>query len=159
MRAVMRRRTLTASLFLLLCGSPADAQQRETPYWAAIRAEELNMRVGPSAEFPIVWVYRRPGLPLKVLRLREGWRLVEDPDGARGWVVARLLEDERGVIVTGKGYAPMRSEPGGAGDLRWRVEPGVVARLDECDGNWCRIRIGERRGWIEAARLWGDESP
>ncbi|WP_216074561.1 SH3 domain-containing protein, partial [Acinetobacter baumannii] len=51
-----------------------------------MRAKEVNMRVGPSPEFRIAWVYRRPGLPLKVLRMREGWRLVEDPDGARGWV-------------------------------------------------------------------------
>lgn len=145
---------------LLLFAVPAEAQQRETPYWATIRAEELNMRVGPSAEFRIAWVYRRPGLPLKVLRLREGWRLVEDPDGTRGWVVARLLEDERGVVVTGNGYAEMRAEPSAASDLRWRLEPGVIARLETCEAGWCRIRVGdEYRGWVAADRLWGDEEP
>lgn len=116
------------------------------------------MRVGPSAEFRIAWVYRRPGLPLKVLRMREGWRLVEDPDGERGWVVARLLEDERGVIVTGEGHAALRAEPDASAELRWRLEPGVVGRLETCEAGWCRITVaGTYRGWVAADRLWGDE--
>ena len=97
--------------FLLLAtvAVPARAQERETPYWASIRATVLNMRVGPSADYKIDWVYRRPGLPVKVVRVMEGWRLIEDPDGARGWVVARLLSPERGAIVIGEGLADMRA--------------------------------------------------
>ena len=87
--------------FLVLLGlaSTVQAQDRDVPYWATIRASELNMRVGPSADYRIDWVYHRPGLPVKVVRLMEGWRLIEDPDGARGWVVARLLSPDRGAIV------------------------------------------------------------
>ena len=111
---------------------PARAQERETPYWASIRATVLNMRVGPSADYKIDWVYRRPGLPVKVVRVMEGWRLIEDPDGARGWVVARLLSPERGAIVIGEGLAELRDGPSHDAMLKWRVEPGVVGAL----GGW-----------------------
>ena len=77
-------------LALLLTAVPAAAQDREVPYWATLRAEHVNMRVGPSEAYPIEWVYRREGLPVKVVRVMQGWRLVEDPDGERGWIVARL---------------------------------------------------------------------
>lgn len=154
------RAAFTFLPFILLLSTPAAAQDRPTPYWATVKAKELNMRVGPSAEFRIAWVYRRPGLPLKVLRLREGWRLVEDPDGTRGWVVARLLDAKRGVIVTGDGYAAMRTEPSDSSELRWRLEPGVVGSLETCEAGWCRISIDQRyRGWVAADRLWGDEEP
>lgn len=159
MLVAMLRHLLAASLSFLLLAAPAEAQQRKAPYWASIRAEEVNMRVGPSSEFRVVWVYRRPGLPLKVLRLREGWRLVEDPDGARGWVAARLLQEERGVIVTGTGHATMRAEPSAGSQLKWRLQPGLVGRLEECSDGWCRISVGEYSGWVEAARLWGEEQP
>jgi len=46
------------------------------------------MRVGPGEDYRINWVYHRAHLPVKVLRVMEGWRLIEDPDGARGWVLA-----------------------------------------------------------------------
>ena len=68
----MLRRLLP--ILVLLVAMPAAAQERETPYWASIRAEVLNMRVGPSENYPIDWVYKRKGLPLKVVRIMQGWR-------------------------------------------------------------------------------------
>ena len=54
--------------------APLNAQDRTLPYWASLRYEKVNMRVGPSAEYPVTWVYLRQGLPVKVVRVREGWR-------------------------------------------------------------------------------------
>ena len=148
-------------LFLLFVGlaGPGHAQDREVPYWATIRASVLNMRVGPSADYKIDWVYRRPGLPVKVLRLMEGWRLIEDPDGARGWVVARLLSPERAAIVTGEGLADMRADGNDGAPLKWRVEPGVVGALGECADEWCEFAVGNRQGFVRESRLWGAGEP
>jgi SH3-like domain-containing protein len=117
------------------------------------------MRVGPSENYPIDWVYRREGLPVKVVRLYQGWRRVRDPDGAEGWVVARLLNPQRTAIVIGKGLAPMRAGSSGDAPLRWNVEPGVVGRLGECDEGWCEFDVKGRKGWVEQARLWGAGKP
>ncbi|MCF8881411.1 hypothetical protein L5849_01730 [Erythrobacter sp. SN021] len=148
-------------LFLLFVGlaGPGHAQDREVPYWASIRASVLNMRVGPSADYKIDWVYRRPGLPVKVLRLMEGWRLIEDPDGARGWVVARLLSPERAAIVTGEGLADMRADGNDGAALKWRVEPGVVGALGDCADEWCEFVVGNRQGFVRESRLWGAGEP
>ncbi len=146
---------------LLLAGlaAPLHAQDREVPYWATIRASVLNMRVGPSADYKIDWVYRRPGLPVKVLRLMEGWRLIEDPDGARGWVVARLLDPDRGAIVIGEGVAEMRASDSDDAPLKWRIEPGVVGTLGDCANGWCEFAIDNRHGYIREDRLWGAGEP
>lgn len=129
------------------------------PYWASLREDEVYMRVGPSVDFPIEWIYRRAGLPMKVVRLNEGWRLVEDPDGARGWIAARLLDPDRSAIVIGEGEAAMRAEPDAASTLRWRVEVGVVGRLGECNDGWCRFIVEQRSGWVTQDRLWGAGPP
>lgn len=144
---------------LLLLAAPAAAQVREVPYWASLRVSEVNMRVGPSENFPIDWVYRRPGLPVKVLRINQGWRLVEDPAGDRGWVVARLLNPARGAIVIGEGLAEMRSEPSPESLLRWRVEPGASGALGKCEDGWCQFDVAGRKGWVRAERLWGAGEP
>ena len=155
----MQIRALIAVACLFAAPSGAWAQDREVPYWATIRASELNMRVGPSAEYKIDWVYRRPGLPVKVVRVMEGWRLIEDPAGDRGWVVARLLSPDRGALVVGDQPAAMRDGPSTDAALKWQVEPGVVTRLGDCEDGWCEVAIGERRGWIAQAELWGDDEP
>lgn len=137
---------------------PAAAQDREVPYWASLRADEVNMRVGPSEAYPIEWVYRRPGLPVKVIRLHEAWRLVQDPDGEQGWILRRLLNPERGAIVTGEGVAEIREGPG-HGKVLWQAEPGVVGKLGDCADGWCRIDVTGRRGFIRQNRLWGAGNP
>ena len=144
---------------LIAVSVPALAQDREVPYWATLRAEEVNMRVGPSEAYPIEWVYRRPGLPVKVVRVNQGWRLVEDPDGERGWIVARLLDPDRGAIVVGAGLAEMRAGPEAGANVLWRAEPGVVGELGDCEAGWCELDVAGREGWVRAERLWGAGEP
>ncbi len=156
-------RKLTIALMPVLAAAlsavPAAAQEREVPYWATIGTSKLNMRVGPSVNYQIEWVYEREGLPVKVVRVVEGWRLIQDPDGAQGWVVARLLRADRGAIVTGDGLVAMRAGPSGDADLRWNLEPGVVGKLGDCDAGWCSLDVEGHDGWVPAERLWGAGEP
>lgn len=151
----MRRLILAA----LLLATPATAQEVKTPYWASIRPDEVNMRVGPGEDYRIAWVYRRKGLPLKVLRLKEGWRLVQDPDGAQGWMHQRFLTRERMVYVKAKAPTPMREEATDGAKLLWKLAPGVVAKLGECDAGWCEVSLGQRKGYVAQAQLFGAGEP
>ncbi|WP_324260588.1 SH3 domain-containing protein [Altererythrobacter sp. H2] len=143
------------ALLALIMGAPLAAQQREVPYWATIRAPELYMRVGPSPDYKIAWVYKRPGLPLKVVRVSQGWRLVVDPEGEQGWVSASLLSPDRGAVVIGEGLAALRAGPDDSAKLRWNAEPGVIGKLGKCEYGWCKFDVGGRVGWVRAERLWG----
>lgn len=147
------------SLVAILLAAPLAAQEREVPYWASMRAPEVNMRVGPSQDYPIEWVYKRQGLPVKVLRVREGWRLISDPDGTQGWVVARLLDPQRTAMVVGEGLAAIRAEGRSDAALKWNAEPGVVGRLGRCEAGWCRFDVAGRDGFIREDRLWGTGAP
>lgn len=143
---------------LAACGSAA-AQQRETPYWATVNTTELNMRVGPSTEYKIEWVFKRDGLPVKVLRLKDGWRYVEDPAGDQGWVAARMLSAQRGALVIGEGAAPMRNAPADNSAVKWTLEPGVVGILGDCAAGWCVFSVDGREGYVPEARLHGVGAP
>ncbi len=152
-------RLILLALCLAGVGAPASAQDRETPYWASLRASEVNMRVGPSEEYAIDWVYHRARLPVMVVRVREGWRLVRDPDGAEGWIVARLLSPDRSALVIGTGLAPMRDAPSQEGQVLWQLEPGVVGMLEDCESSWCQLDVDGHKGWVSQTRLWGAGEP
>lgn len=154
----LRAPGLLAVLAAVLC-APASAQDADVPYWASIRASEVNMRVGPAESYRIDWVYKRAGLPMKVVRKQEGWRLVEDPEGARGWILSRFLSRDRTAIVTGKGEAEMRAEGREGAALRWRLEPGVTGALGACDAGWCKLDVGGHKGYVREDRLWGVGDP
>lgn len=157
---MLRLRYLALFMMALAAGlglpqAALRAQDRALPYWATLRYDEVRMRVGPSGEYPIAWVYKRKGLPVKVVRVREGWRLVEDHEGEQGWIASSQLDPARGVLVNGAGLADLRAAPSDAAALKWRAQPGVVARLLRCRDVWCEVDIGGRKGWISAGRLWG----
>jgi SH3-like domain-containing protein len=153
-------RKLLAVLIVLaaMSAAPLAAQDRALPYWASLRYDEVRMRVGPSEEYPIEWVYKRKGLPVKVVRVREGWRLVEDPEGGQGWIASSQLNPARWVMVAGESLAEVRAEGAAASSLKWRAQPGVVAALLRCREAWCEVDIAGRKGWIARDRLWGTEA-
>lgn len=149
----------TFLLATMLWATPGHAQTREVPYWASIKTEELNMRVGPSREYKIEWVFKRKNLPIKVVRIAEGWRLIRDSEGAQGWVTASLLSPRRSALVLGDGLAAIREAPAENAKLKWNVEPGVVGFLGDCAAGWCEIDIRGHIGWIKQGRLWGTGEP
>jgi SH3-like domain-containing protein len=146
-------RALIASL-ALVAGAPAAAQDRPVPYWASIAAGEATMRTGPDRSYPATWIYRRRDLPVKVMQVHDAWRRVQEQDGTTGWMLAVLLAARRTGIVTG-GYQPIRDKPEDSARLLWQAQAGVVARVQKCDGRWCRVEIGARKGWMPQAGLWG----
>lgn len=147
------------SLVLAGLSIPASAQEAKVPYWASIRSTEVNMRVGPGEDYQISWVYQRPQLPLKVIRLKDGWRLVQDPDGAQGWMLSRFLTRERTAYVRGREPADMRAEGNSGAKLLWRLSPGIVGLLGDCDAGWCELTVGPRKGFVPQDRLWGAGEP
>jgi SH3-like domain-containing protein len=152
---------LAAGLLGMGLALPVRAADSDTaPYWVSLRNSQTNMRVGPGRDYRINWTYVRPGLPLKVLRTMEGWVLVEDPDGARGWMLTQFVSRRaRTALVRGDVIA-IRENRDGSGRLLWRAQPGVIARLlGECSAGWCKVDIDGRQGYAPAAALWGTGAP
>ncbi|MEL7188868.1 MAG: SH3 domain-containing protein [Pseudomonadota bacterium] len=138
---------------------PQVSAQRDTlPEWRSLRFEEVRMRVGPSQDYPIEWVYKRQGLPVKVIRKREAWSLVVDHEGTQGWIADSQLSGTRGAMITGEGVTELRAEPSQEAGILWRAEPGVVGKLGPCQMEWCEIDVEGRAGWVVRQRLWGAQN-
>lgn len=144
-----------AAMALMVFVGEAQAQDRDPPYWATMRFNEVNMRVGPSQEYPIEWVYMREGLPVKVIRLREGWRLIQDHEGTQGWVASSQLSPSLGALIIGDTPVELRADASSNSAIRWRAEPGVVGDLMRCRDDFCEIDVAGRSGWVAKDRIWG----
>jgi SH3-like domain-containing protein len=143
-------------ILAVLCAAvPANAQDKKPPYWASIASGEAMLRKGPGRNYPGVWLYKRRDLPVRVLQIYPNWRKIEDPDGEQGWMLVTLLSERRTAIVKPGGPRAIRSKPADAAPVRYRVEAGVVGRIDECDRAWCRIEIGPRKGYVARGDLYG----
>lgn len=124
------------------------------PRYVSTKAGKVNVRRGPSLSHRIDWVYQRRGIPLEITAEYGNWRRVRDRDGAGGWVHYSLLSGVRTVIVE-QDMVGLRSRPDPGALLNAHAEAGVLARLGECQRDWCRITAGDARGWVPKAALWG----
>lgn len=149
-----------AALVLATATANAEDVGRETglpvPRFVSLASDLANMRLGPRSSDAVIMVYRRRGLPLKVVDEQDNWRQVEDFEGDRGWMHTSLLSGRRTVLVSGAD-ALLRSAPARGARPIAKVEPLVVAGLLQRRGAWCFVEIGPRRGWLPAADLWGIE--
>ena len=150
---MLKKGVLAAAVLALAV--PAAAQDKKPPYWASIASGEAMMRTGPGRNYPGTWLYKRRDLPIRVLKIYPNWRLIEDPDGGKGWMLVTLLSDRRTAIVKPGEPRPLHAEASEASPVRYRAEHGVVGRIDKCSGGWCHIEIAKREGYIRTSDIWG----
>lgn len=154
-------RVALAALIAMLAGM-ATAQERgpvtdlPLPRFVSLKADEGNVRRGPSLGHRIDWVFKRRDMPLQIIAEHGNWRRVLDNDGEGGWVHHSLLSGARTVVVA-EDMTPMRVRPDVSAPEIARMQRGVVARLGACGPEWCRLTADRYRGWSRKAALWGVE--
>jgi SH3-like domain-containing protein len=162
----MMRRGLSAAmvaLSVLSLGFSASADpvtgadsNLPVPRFVSLRTEGANGRHGPGLEHKVDWIYERAGLPLQVTGESGPWRRVRDPDGAEVWMHAQNLDPRRTIYV--RQEVAMRRNSGENGRVLAYVRPGVVGALTGCEGQWRRMAVGGRVGWVRADAVWGAET-
>jgi SH3-like domain-containing protein len=151
----MLGRGLFTALLIVAVAAPAAAQDKTPPYSASIASGQAMTRNGPARTYPGKWLYQRRDLPVRVLQKYENWRLIQDPDGEKGWMLVTLLSDKRTALIKAGDPRPIYAQPAGNSRIRYRAEAGVVGQIDHCRNGWCHITIGRRDGYVEESNLWG----
>ena len=132
--------------------------------YVSLKSDRVFLRKGPGTDYPIAWVFQRTGLPVEVLREFEVWRQIRDAGGTVGWVHSSLLSSRRTALILpwevrdGNHQAPLatlRDDDHERARAVAQVEAGVLVSIIGCANRWCRVSIGDHRGYIEQAKLWG----
>jgi len=124
------------------------------PRYVSLKANEANVRRGPSLTHRIDWIFMRRDMPLQVVAEYGHWRRVIDREGLGGWVHYSLLSGTRSVIVDAE-TQPLYSRPDPNTPPVAILESGVIARIESCEIDWCRLSSGGYRGWAPKTALWG----
>ncbi len=124
------------------------------PRFVTLRADEVNLRIGPGIRYPIDWVYHRAGLPVEIIDEFDTWRRIRDWQGTEGWVHQSMVQGQRGILVTGKRHTlrrrPETEAPGVA-----LVDAGVVGVLERCETDWCEVSVDGYSGWLRRGAFYG----
>lgn len=137
--------------------TPAEsASGLPLPRFVSLRSDQVNMRAGPGARYPVDWVYMRRELPVEVIQEYETWRKIRDPDGAEGWVHQSMLTGRRTIMVR-KDKAMLRRTADDTASAAAYLSQGVVGKLLQCPkgSDYCRVEVEGYQGWLRRNELWG----
>ena len=58
----------------------------ENEIFLTLKNSEVNLRQGPSFEYPIKLIYKKKYLPVIILDRSETWRKISDFENNSGWI-------------------------------------------------------------------------
>jgi len=127
---------------------------KEQIYFLTLKNNKVNLRQGPSFEYPIKLIYKKKYLPVLILNKSEVWRKIKDFENNTGWIHISQLSKRKSAINTKK-YSIIYKKPTIYSKPVAKLEAGRLLLIKKCKLMWCKISSGKFDGWTLKNSLWG----
>ena len=135
--------------FSLLFTSIAAAED----IFLSLKKNKVNVRYGPSFEFPIKYVYTKINFPIKQIDKKENFRRIIDIKNNSGWIHISQLKKINSVITL-KDKIMFKKSTFFSKPIA-KIEKGRLLIIQNCDKEWCKAKTNNFKGWINKEYLWG----
>ena len=142
-------------LFFLILFCFSDSSANENKKFLSLKNNEVNLRQGPSFEYPIKLTYKKKYLPIMILDKSETWRQIKDFENNSGWIHISQLSKKKSAINI-KNNSLLYKKPTIFSKPLAKLEIGRLVLIKKCKVKWCKITSGDYRGWIFKNTLWGN---
>ena len=119
----------------------------------SLKKNKVNVRYGPSLDFPIKYVYKKINLPIKQIDKKENWRRIIDIKNNSGWIHWSQLKKINSVIALDEKI--LFKKPSLFSRPIAKVKKGRLLVVQKCEDNWCKIKSERFKGWVNKENLWG----
>ena len=126
----------------------------EDNFFLSLKNQEVNLRQGPSFEYPIKFTYKKRYLPVIIIDRSETWREIKDFENNSGWIHISQLSEKKSAINT-KNNSILYKKPTIYSKPIAKLEAGRLVLIKRCKEKWCKITTGNFKGWIFESSLWG----
>ena len=126
---------------------------KENDYFLMLKNSKVNVRYGPSLDYPIKFVYKKKFLPIKVIDKKENFRRIIDHKKNSGWIHIALLKKSNSLIVLEDKIIFKRNTNFSKPIVK--IEKGRLVFIEKCISDWCKIKTDKYNGWINIDNVWG----
>ena len=141
-------------LFFLILFFIPRSFANENINFLSLKKHEVNLRQGPSFEYPIKLIYKKKYLPIIVLDKSGPWKKIRDFENNTGWIHTALLSKKKSAINI-KNNSVLYKKPTIFSKPIVKLESGRLVLIKKCKDKWCKVETGGYYGWIIKDFLWG----
>ncbi len=138
-------------LIILSFKSNISAQE---DYFLTLRYDEVNLRQGPSKEYPIKIFYKKKFLPVLVQEQSDNFRKIKDHENNTGWIHISQLSKKKAAIVINEELIMFKSPTIYSAPIVI-LKKGKLVNISKCQDIWCKTKLGNYKGWLKKEGLWG----
>ena len=141
-------------LFIFFKFFLSESLANEDIKYLSLKNTEVNLRLGPSFEYPIKLTYNKKYLPIIIFDKSGAWRKIKDFENNSGWIHISQLS-KRKTAINYKNNSILFKKPTIYSKPIARLESGRLVLIKKCKAKWCKISSGGFSGWVYKNSLWG----
>ena len=119
----------------------------------SLKKNKVNVRYGPSFDFPVKYIYKKVNLPIKKIDKKENFRRIIDQKKNSGWIHVSQLKKVNSVIAEEDKImfkkSTIFSKPIA------KIKKGRLLVIQKCEVEWCKVETENFKGWVNKDNLWG----
>ena len=123
-------------------------------YFRTLRNDKVNLRQGPSFDYPIKIFYKKKFLPVLIQESSDNFRKIRDHENNTGWVHISQLSKKKAAIVIDDNSILFNDSTIYSNPVAI-LKKGRLVKINKCKDNWCKIKTDEFKGWVKKENLWG----
>ncbi len=123
-------------------------------YFLTLKNEKVNLRQGPSFDYPVKIFYKKKFLPVLIQDSSDNFRKIRDHENNTGWVHISQLSKKKAAIVINDEIILFNNSTVYSSPIAV-LKKGRLVRIKKIKDDWCKIETGNFKGWVEKESLWG----
>jgi len=139
--------------FLVFCPN-VNSNANDKLNFLSLKNNEVNLRIGPSFNYPIKLIYKKKYLPVIILDKSETWRKIKDFNKNSGWIHISQLSKKKSAINIKNNSIIYKKSTIFSKPLA-KLEVGRLVLIKKCNNKWCKISSENYTGWVFKNTLWG----
>ena len=138
-------------LFLLL---PYEVLYSMDEYFLTLRNDKVNLRQGPSFDYPVKIFYKKKFLPVLIQDKSDNFRKIRDHENNSGWIHISQLSKKKAAITIDDNLILFSNSTIYSNPIAI-LKKGRLVKIKKCKNGWCKVVTGDFKGWVKKGSLWG----
>ena len=123
-------------------------------YFLTLRNDKVNLRQGPSFDYPVKILYKKKFLPVLIQDKSDNFRKIRDHENNTGWIHISQLSKKKAAIVIDDELILFNSSTIYSNPVAI-LKKGRLMKIKKCKNDWCKVMTGDFKGWVKKESLWG----
>ena len=138
-------------LYFILIIPNSYSEEKKT--FLMLKNNKVNVRYGPSFDYPIKYIYKKISLPVQLIDKKENFRRIIDHKKNTGWIHISQLKKSKSLITTS--VKILFKKPTKYSKPIAKLDTGRLLLIQKCEKKWCNVKTEKFSGWIDKNNIWG----